>query len=197
MKRAFDILASALGLALLAPAMLVIALWVRLDSPGPALFRQERVGRHGRTFRIHKFRTMIVNAPSLGPSLTTTDDARITRSGRFLRRHKLDELPQLLDVLVGDMSIVGPRPEVPQYVALYPQATRDLVLSVRPGLTDEAAIRFRDENKFLVAGVDPHLTYVNEILPLKLALYEQYVRDRTLRGDVAIIWRTLVRVIRP
>jgi lipopolysaccharide/colanic/teichoic acid biosynthesis glycosyltransferase len=197
MKRAFDILASALGLVLLAPAMLAIALWVRLDSPGPALFRQERVGRHGRTFRIHKFRTMIVDAPSLGPSLTTTDDARITYSGRFLRRHKLDELPQLLDVLVGDMSVVGPRPEVPQYVALYPPATRDLVLSIRPGLTDEAAIRFRDESRLLAAGIDSHATYVNEILPLKLALYEQYVRNRSMRGDLAIVWRTLLRVIQP
>jgi lipopolysaccharide/colanic/teichoic acid biosynthesis glycosyltransferase len=196
MKRRFDLLVAALGLVLLAPILIFIALWIRLDSPGPALFRQQRVGRYGRLFRIHKFRTMIIDAPSLGPPLTAANDARITRAGRFLRRHKLDELPQLFDVLAGNMSVVGPRPEVPQYVALYPPATRALVLSIRPGLTDEAAIRFHDESRLLAAGADPQAVYVNDILPRKLALYEEYVRNRSLGGDLTIIWRTL-RVMLP
>jgi lipopolysaccharide/colanic/teichoic acid biosynthesis glycosyltransferase len=197
MKRSLDVLLAAMGLALLAPIWLAIAVWIKLDSPGPVLFRQERVGRHARVFRIRKFRTMAVDAPARGPSITASTDPRITRAGQFLRRYKLDELPQLIDVLAGNMSIVGPRPEVPQYVALYPAATRDLVLSIRPGITDDAAILFRDESQLLAAADDPQTAYVRIILPRKLALYEQYVRTRSLAGDFAIIWRTLVRIARP
>jgi lipopolysaccharide/colanic/teichoic acid biosynthesis glycosyltransferase len=196
MKRSLDVLLAAIGLALLAPVWFAIAVWIKLDSPGPVFFRQERVGRHAQVFRIRKFRTMVVDAPALGPSITASTDPRITRAGRFLRRYKLDELPQLLDVLAGNMSIVGPRPEVPQYVALYPPATRELVLSIRPGITDDAAILFRDESQLLAAAADPHTAYVCIILPKKLALYEQYVRTRSLPGDFAIIWRTLVRIAR-
>jgi lipopolysaccharide/colanic/teichoic acid biosynthesis glycosyltransferase len=195
-KRAFDLVASACALVMLAPLLLAIALWVRLDSPGPVLFRQERIGREGRPFRICKFRTMVADAPNRGLQITTGRDPRITRAGDFLRRTKLDELPQLLNVLAGEMSLVGPRPEVPRYVALYPPVTRALVLSVRPGLTDEAAIRYADEGSLLAAATDPEKTYVEDILPKKLALYEEYVENQTFAGDLALIFRTLRRIWR-
>jgi len=195
MKRLFDVIVASIGLLLLAPVLIAIAVWIKLDSPGPVFFRQQRVCRFGELFRIHKFRTMVADAPARGPAITAGGDRRITRSGHFLRHYKLDELPQLLDVLAGSMSLVGPRPEVPQYVELYPPATRDLVLSVRPGITDEAAILFRDESELLGRSSDPHATYVQDILPRKLALYEQYVRNQSLTGDVLILWRTIVRVL--
>jgi lipopolysaccharide/colanic/teichoic acid biosynthesis glycosyltransferase len=193
-KRTFDLLAAVLGLLLLAPVLAALAAWIRLDSSGPALFRQERVGRGGRPFRIYKFRTMVVDAPGRGPEITVGRDPRVTRAGAFLRRTKLDELPQLLNVLLGDMSLVGPRPEVPRYVALYPAATRQKVLSVRPGLTDEAAIQYADESSLLAAAVDPERAYVEQVLPRKLALYESYVDSRSLAGDIGIILRTLRRI---
>ena len=152
-KRAFDVVVAALGLLLLAPLLLAIGLWIKLDSRGPVFFRQTRIGRFGVPFRIHKFRTMVAEAPALGPPITAgRHDPRITRAGRVLRAAKLDELPQLLDVLAGTMSLVGPRPEVPRYVALYPQALRERVLSVRPGITDPASIAYRDEAALLAAA---------------------------------------------
>jgi lipopolysaccharide/colanic/teichoic acid biosynthesis glycosyltransferase len=160
MKRLFDIALAALLFALLLPLFAAISLWIALDSRGGVFFRQHRVGRNGALFRIHKFRTMVVDAPARGPAVTAGNDRRITRAGQFLRRYKLDELPQLIDVLAGHMSLVGPRPEVPQYVALYPPATRELILSIRPGITDEASILFRDESELLSACADPHTTYV-------------------------------------
>jgi lipopolysaccharide/colanic/teichoic acid biosynthesis glycosyltransferase len=191
LKRAFDLLVSGITVVLIAPVLLAIGLAIRLDSPGPAFFRQERVGRFGRMFRIHKFRSMTVHASAQGPQLTVGDDARVTRVGGFLRRHKLDELPQLIDVLVGNMSIVGPRPEVPRYVALYSPEDRDLVLSVRPGITDLASIEFKDENQILGKAVDPEATYRTDVLPRKLAYYRAYVRGRSFGGDLAIIFATL------
>ena len=155
LKRTFDLLVSGIALVLIAPILLAIGLAIKLDSRGPAFFRQERVGRFGRTFRIHKFRSMAADAPTRGPQLTIGEDARITRVGGFLRRHKLDELPQLIDVFVGNMSVVGPRPEVPSYVALYSPEDRDLVLSVRPGITDRASVEFKDESEILGAASDP------------------------------------------
>jgi len=190
-KRLFDILLSALGLVLLCPVLLATALWVKLDSPGPALFRQQRIGRHGKPFAIHKFRTMRVDAPALGPQITIGADPRITRSGSLLRRYKLDELPQLWDVLRGAMSLVGPRPEVARYVALYPDDLRQLVLSVRPGITDLASIEYRDESTVLAGSSDPERSYIEEVMPAKLALAAQYVQTRSLRGDVRLILRTL------
>lgn len=188
-KRIFDLLAAGLGLLLFSPLLLAIALAVRLDSPGPVFFRQERVGRGGRTFRIHKFRTM---RHGIGGALITVGgDARITRVGAFLRRTKLDELPQLIDVLQGTMSLVGPRPEVPRYVALYPSAVREKVLSVRPGLTDLASIEYRDENALLARAADPEREYVETVLPAKLRLAADYVDRRTLALDLRIIVRTL------
>jgi lipopolysaccharide/colanic/teichoic acid biosynthesis glycosyltransferase len=192
LKRAFDILFSSGALLVLSPLLLVVALWVRFDSPGPALFRQRRVGRFGREFSIYKFRTMRADAQARGPQITVGTDARITASGAFLRKYKIDEFPQFFNVLFGDMSVVGPRPEVPRYVALYPRAVRDVVLSVRPGITDLASIEYRDENALLGASIDPESTYVNKVMPAKLAHCERYVRERSFTGDLRIIARSFM-----
>jgi lipopolysaccharide/colanic/teichoic acid biosynthesis glycosyltransferase len=190
-KRAFDALCAAIGLVLLAPVVGAISCWIKLDSQGPVFFRQERVGRFGCIFRIHKFRTMSADPALHGLSITVERDPRITHAGEFLRRHKLDELPQLIDVLKGDMSLVGPRPEVPEFVALYPPDVREEVLSVRPGITDETSVRFRNESELISAAGDPRKFYVESLMPLKLASYLSYVRNRTFAGDFLIVVRTL------
>jgi lipopolysaccharide/colanic/teichoic acid biosynthesis glycosyltransferase len=189
-KRLFDTVFSALVLQVLLPVFVVIAVWIKLDSRGPVFFRQVRVGQWGREFRILKFRTMLVDAPLKGPQITVGRDPRITRSGHVLRKYKLDEFPQFINVLLGQMSVVGPRPEVPRYVAMYPQQFRDLLLSVRPGVTDTASIEYRDENELLAQSDDPERTYIEEILPAKLAYYESYVRNRSFWGDIKIIAQT-------
>jgi lipopolysaccharide/colanic/teichoic acid biosynthesis glycosyltransferase len=194
-KRLFDLLAAGLGLAALAPALLLLALLIKLDSPGPVFFRQERVGRGGRTFRIYKFRTMRVGAERAG-QLTVGRDARVTRVGAVLRKAKLDELPQLLNVLKGEMSLVGPRPEVPKYVALYTPAQRR-VLEVRPGITDLASIQFRDENDLLAGQADPERFYIEEVMPKKLELNLAYIGRQGVLYDVWIILKTLHRVVFP
>ena len=194
LKRLFDLAAVLAGLWLIWPLLVLIALWVKLDSPGPVFFRQVRVGRGGQLFRIHKFRTMQIGAEASG-QLTVGADARVTRAGRLLRKTKLDELPQLLDVLFGDMSLVGPRPEVPKYVAHYPAAVKEIVLSVRPGITDLASIEFRDESALLARSSDPERTYVEQILPAKLHHAQQYVRTRSLWLDLRIIARTALAVL--
>jgi lipopolysaccharide/colanic/teichoic acid biosynthesis glycosyltransferase len=194
-KRAFDLLAAALGLALLSPLLAAIALAIRLDSPGPVLFRQQRVGRHGVPFRIHKFRTMVADAPARGPALTIGADARVTRVGRFLRARRLDELPQLIDVLKGDMSLVGPRPELPRYVALYPAALRERVLAVRPGLTDPASMAFLDESERLARAADPEREYVEVLLPAKLQAAADYAERASLASDLRILLGTLRRLL--
>ena len=196
-KRLFDIACAATALALLAPLLLALALWVRLDSPGPVLFRQQRVGRDSRPFAILKFRTMQVNAEAAGLQITVGQDPRITRAGSWLRRSKLDELPQLLNVLRGDMSMVGPRPEVPRYVALYPADVRAEVLSVRPGITDLASVQYRSESTLLAQSSNPEQTYVDTILPAKLALCRQYVRERSFWLDLRIIGMTLGILLKP
>jgi lipopolysaccharide/colanic/teichoic acid biosynthesis glycosyltransferase len=193
-KRAFDLVVATIGLIVLSPVLVVIAAWVRIDSPGPALFRQERVGRHGRPFTMLKFRTMRAGPAAGGLLLTLGADERVTRAGRFLRRTKLDELAQLLNVVRGEMSLVGPRPEVARYVALYPPAIRATVLSVRPGITDYAALAFRDESSLLAAG-DAEAIYVSTILPRKLELYQRYVADQSLRTDLRLILLTLRALI--
>jgi len=190
-KRAFDLVVSTVALLALLPLFVILGLMIRLDSPGRAFFRQVRIGRHARPFEILKFRSMIEQA---GPQVTVAGDIRVTRIGRFLRRTKLDELPQLFNVFKGEMSLVGPRPEVPRYVDLYPAAVRDLVLSVRPGLTDEAAIEFVEEGEILAQSADPEVTYVQEVLPKKLAIYAAYARNRTFGGDIRILMRTLLRL---
>ncbi len=188
-KRVFDVATAVLGLVLLAPLFVVVAAWIKLDSPGPVFFRQERIGRGGTPFWIHKFRTMRVEAA--GPALTVGADPRITRAGAFLRRTKFDELPQLLDVLRGDMSIVGPRPEVARYVAGYPPALREKVLSVRPGITDPASLQFRDESALLARAADPEREYREVVLPAKLRLAADYVDTASLGGDLRLIAATL------
>ena len=194
-KRLFDIVVAFAVLALMWPIFLVIVFAVRLDSPGPGFFRQERVGRHGRVFRIHKFRTMTAGPIRGGGDLTLRDDPRITRTGARLRHWKIDELPQFIDVLVGHMSLVGPRPEMPRYVAMYPPAVRDKVLSVRPGITDLASIAFRNESALLAADADPERVYVEKILPRKLDYYVRYVEERSFRRDLAILWLTAKAVL--
>ena len=195
LKRLFDMAASGIGLLLLAPLLLALAMWIKYDSSGPVFFLQERVGLCGKLFRIIKFRSM--RQHHAGPQITVGEDARITRSGRFIRAYKLDELPQLINVLLGDMSLVGPRPEVPRYVALYPADVRDEVLSVRPGITDLASVQYRSESDLLAASSDPELTYTTVILPAKLALYQQYVRQRSLWLDIRIIGMTLGILFKP
>lgn len=196
LKRLFDLVASGLGLLLLAPLLFLIALAVKLDSPGPIFFRQERVGRNGRPFLIHKFRTMVSNAERQGLQITVGADARVTRVGERLRKYKLDELAQLIDVFFGDMSLVGPRPEVPRYVAYYPDPVRNIVLSVKPGITDWASIEYKDENNVLGNARDPQRAYVDEVLPIKLEYYVKYVHERSFWGDIVIIFATLRALIR-
>lgn len=190
-KRLFDLALAALGLLLLSPLLLLVAAAVKLDSPGPVFFRQERVGRHGVPFRIHKFRSMRVDAETVGPQVTVGLDPRITRVGHWLRGRRFDELPQLIDVLLGDMSLVGPRPEVPRYVAHYPAALRAQVLSVRPGITDPASLAFIDEAGLLASADDPEREYVQTILPRKLARQAEYAARATLASDLVVIARTL------
>ena len=190
-KRLFDIFLAALGLLLLSPLLLAVAVWIKLDSKGPVFFRQERVGRFGQPFRIHKFRTMVAGAQRLGPEITVGLDARITAAGKVLRRTRLDELPQLIDVLAGSMSLVGPRPEVPRYVAMYPRELRDKVLSVRPGITDRASIEYLDEASLLAAAADPERTYAEVVMPAKLRFAAEYVDHATLGTDVRLIALTL------
>lgn len=190
-KRALDLGLVVVALPLALPLMALVSLWVRIDSHGPVLFRQERVGLGGRMFRIHKFRTMRVDSAGAGPQLTAAGDARITKAGRWLRRTKLDELPQLIDVLKGDMSLVGPRPEVPRYMALYPEGVRQKILSVKPGITDRAAIEFMDEERLLAASEDPEVIYIAQVMPVKQAYYIEYVDHHSLWGDVRILMDTL------
>ena len=194
-KRLFDIVMAGLALLLMSPLLIGIAAWIRLDSVGPVFFRQERVGRHGRLFRIHKFRTMVSDAERLGAQITVSGDPRITAAGRFLRRSKLDELPQLIDVLAGTMSLVGPRPEVPRYVAMYPTALREKVLSVRPGITDPASIAFRDEGALLAAAADPEREYADVVLPAKLRFAADYVDHASLAYDLRLIVLTLKALV--
>ena len=188
-KRGLDIVLSLAVLPVVVPVLALAALWIKLDSPGPVLYRQERVGRHGRLFRIHKLRTMRVH-DDRGPQLTQAGDARITRAGRWLRRRRVDELPQLWDVLKGDMSLVGPRPEVPRYMALYAEPVRQQILSLRPGITDRAAIEFRDEERLLAAAADAERAYVEQVMPIKQRYYLDYVAQRSLAGDLRILWDT-------
>lgn len=194
-KRLFDLLAAALGLLLLGPLLALMALAIKLDSPGPVFFRQTRVGRHGVEFRIHKFRTMVPGGGAgergTAPQITVGADRRITRVGALLRRTKLDELAQLIDVLSGRMSLVGPRPEVPRYVAMYPPELRVKVLSVRPGITDAASLAFRDEAALLACAADPEREYVEVILPAKLRLSARYVDEASFGADLRLIASTL------
>jgi lipopolysaccharide/colanic/teichoic acid biosynthesis glycosyltransferase len=192
-KRAFDLIGALLALTLLALPMAAIALWIKLDSRGPVFYRQQRVGRFGVPFAIHKFRTMQADAGGL--PLTVGEDPRITRAGRFLRRTRLDELPQFIDVLKGDMSLVGPRPEVPKYVAHWPEALRQRALAVRPGMTDPSSLAFIDEAGILAKAQDPEREYIERILPLKLRAAVDYAERASLSSDAAVLLRTLALLL--
>jgi lipopolysaccharide/colanic/teichoic acid biosynthesis glycosyltransferase len=191
--RIIDVIASGLGLLILSPLFLVLALLVKLTSHGPAFYRAARIGKGGHAFRLYKFRTMISGGDGTGPGITAADDTRITRIGRFLRKTKLDELPQLINVLGGEMSLVGPRPEDPRYVALYTPTQRQ-VLVVRPGITSAASLAFRDEAT-LLQGSDWHRAYVERILPQKLAIDLAYLQQRTIWSDLLLIFRTIIAVV--
>ena len=192
-KRAFDIVCAALGLLVLSPVLLVCALLVGLTSPGGVLFRQERVGKDGVPFTIYKFRSM--RKDNAGLKISTSGDSRITPVGRVLRKAKLDELPQLWNVLKGDMSFVGPRPEVREYTDLYTSEQRQVLL-LRPGITGLASIRYRNENELLTASDDPNRTYIEEIMPAKLALDLKYIPRACVSYDIKLILETLVTVVR-
>ena len=194
LKRVFDIAVSAAALVLLSPLIAALALAIAIDSGWPVLFAQERVGRHFRRFMLWKFRTM--RAGASGPPITLAGDARITRAGRFLRASKLDELPQLWNVLRGDMSLVGPRPELPCYVEIFRERYA-AVLELRPGMTDTASIRYRDEERALAAAADPLAEYTERVLPDKLALAEEYVRTRSFMRDLGILLGTLRAIAAP
>jgi lipopolysaccharide/colanic/teichoic acid biosynthesis glycosyltransferase len=195
MKRLLDILAAVAGLTLLAPLLAAVALLIKLDSPGPVFFKQQRVGKGFRPFWIYKFRTMKMDGDS-GPALTVGADRRITRAGAFLRRSKLDELPQLINILKGDMTIVGPRPEVPRYVEAFHRDYEE-ILKVRPGLTDLASLKYRDESALLGQSDDPEEEYLRRILPDKICLAKDYIHRSSLRFDINLIGKTLLRVVFP
>jgi lipopolysaccharide/colanic/teichoic acid biosynthesis glycosyltransferase len=193
-KRIFDFIAALLGLLVLAPLFLAVAIWIKIDSRGPVFFRQQRVGKDGIPFNIIKFRTMDDDAHE--SLLTVGNDKRITRAGKFLRRHKLDEFPQLINVIGGSMSLVGPRPEVPRYVDCYPPEVRSQVLSVAPGITDWASIYYKEENSLLSRSVNPEQAYLDTILPAKLKYNLRYVHERSFWNDIRIIFTTLVLLVR-
>jgi len=194
MKRTFDFLFSAFFLLILSPVFLLIALLIKLDSPGPVFHRAARVGKDGEPFRLYKFRSMAADAASKGPGITHQGDPRVTRVGHWLRRFKLDELPQLINVCKGEMSLVGPRPEDPRYVAMYTPEQRRL-LSVRPGITSAASVLYRHEENLLI-NPDWEDTYIQVILPEKLKIDLDYIQRRTFATDLLIIWQTFLALFR-
>lgn len=195
MKRLFDILSSILGLILLSPILLLITIAIKIDSIGPVFFRQTRVGRRNRNFRIFKFRTMWVGSDRGSLVTIGNNDSRITRIGSFLRQYKLDELPQLINVLIGDMSIVGPRPEVRHYVD-YWTADQMRVLNVRPGITDPASVKFINENELLAQASDPEQYYIHVIMQDKINIYLDYVDHHSFLGDIGIIFKTFGKILK-
>jgi lipopolysaccharide/colanic/teichoic acid biosynthesis glycosyltransferase len=193
-KRAFDVIAALLGLIILSPVLLLVALLIKLDSTGPVFFRQERMGKGFRPFYIYKFRTMVYDAPNRGGPITFGADPRITRLGRVLRKFKIDELPQLINVLRGEMSFVGPRPEVRPYVELF-REDYEVILKIVPGITDLASLKFRDEAEILGRFANPEVAYVKHILPEKIKLAKDYVRQSSLLFDIALILKTLLKLL--
>jgi len=192
LKRTCDILGSILGLVVMSPLLALIAVAIRIGSPGPVLFRQDRLGLDGRRFRIYKFRSMVVDAEWRGARFTVGGDSRITPVGRFLRRHKLDELPQLINVLSGEMSLVGPRPEVPEFAELYPSEFAQM-LRIKPGITHRATLCFRNEEELLAASTDPTRAYIDKIMPAKMQLYIDSMPHQSVRADILTIVATVLR----
>ena len=195
MIRFFDFVLSLVGLVILAPIFIVLAVWIKIDSVGPVFYKQIRVGQNGKDFGLFKFRSMVVDADKKGLITVGGRDPRITRSGYFIRKYKLDELPQLINVLVGDMSLVGPRPEVRKYVELYDDE-QNKVLSVKPGITDYASIEYMDENEILGKSTDPEKTYIEEIMPEKIKYNMKYIKNRSLIEYFKIIFLTVLKIIR-
>lgn len=194
-KRLIDICLASLGIFCLLPLFIITAILIKIDSEGSIFFRQKRVGRHGKIFDILKFRTMSEIRNSNDLQITIGKDSRITKIGHFLRKYRIDELPQLFNVLKGDMSLVGPRPEVPEYVAHYDDKSRNMVLSIKPGITDLASIKYSDESSLLANESDPHKAYINKILPKKLRYYRFYVKNHSVLLDCKIIYMTLAKLI--
>jgi len=194
-KRLFDTTVSAISLPVLSVFFLIIALIIKIDSKGPVFFRQTRVGKYGKVFRIFKFRTMTVDADKTGQLITVGADSRITRVGRVLRNTKIDELPQIINVVKGDMSFVGPRPEVPKYVELYSESQRQVLL-VRPGITDIASIIFKKENDILALSDDPEKTYIEEVIPFKLNINLEYISNISIVNDLRIVFLTLFKILK-
>ncbi|MDU6766306.1 MAG: sugar transferase [Gemella haemolysans] len=195
MIRFFDFILSLVGLVVLAPIFIVLAIWIKIDSKGPVFYKQVRVGRNGIDFGLFKFRSMVVDADKKGLITVGGRDPRITRSGYFIRKYKLDELPQLINVLVGDMSLVGPRPEVRKYVELYTDEQQK-VLSVKPGITDYASIEYMDENEILGKSNDPEKTYIEEIMPEKIKYNMKYIQNKNVSEYFKIIFLTLLKIVR-
>jgi lipopolysaccharide/colanic/teichoic acid biosynthesis glycosyltransferase len=193
-KRIFDLICAAIGLLLLSPVFLIIGIIIRQDG-GPAFFRQERVGLNGKTFRIFKFRTMTVNAEQQGTQITAGHDPRITGIGSIMRKTKIDELPQLINVFLGQMSLVGPRPEVPAYVERWSKEDQNIILSVKPGMTDYASLIYSDEQTVLGASDNPDKVYLEEVMPHKLSFYRKYVQEQSFWLDLRIIIATILKLI--
>jgi len=193
-KRLFDILFSFFGLILLSPLLLFIASALKIKSPGPVFFRGERVGKDGRKFRIYKFRSMVVGAEEKGGPSTAADDSRLTGIGKFLKRFQLDELPQLINVLKGEMSLVGPRPEVPLYINMMTEEEKNVILSIRPGMTDLASLWNFREGEILKGSPDPERTYIEKIRPEKIRLQIEYVKNRSFLLDLKIILKTIIKI---
>lgn len=193
-KRIFDVICSSLGLIVLSPMLIIVTILIKKGSDGPVFFKQIRVGKNEKEFLILKFRTMVVDAEKLGKQITIGNDSRITKIGAFLRKYKLDELPQLINVFKGEMSLVGPRPEVPRYVKLYTEEQRK-VLKIKPGITDLASLRYKDENDLLGDKQDPEAFYINTVMPDKLSLNLEYMKRNNVIFDIYIIIKTIVKCI--
>jgi len=189
-KRAFDIIATIIGGTILLPIIIIISIWIKLSSKGPLFYMQTRIGKNFKPIKLYKFRSMVIDADKVGPSVTSGDDPRITKVGKIIRRTKIDELPQLLNVLKGDMSLVGPRPEVLKFVKVYENEYKK-ILSVRPGITDNAAIAFRDEETIMQQYEDKEKAYIDIILPQKIKLYNEYIDNISFYNDIVLILKTL------
>jgi len=195
-KRILDIVFTSIGIIPLLPLMGVIALLIKLEDGGSVIFKHERVGYRFRKFKLYKFRTMVENAEKLGPSVTKADDPRITKIGKFLRKYKLDELPQLFNVLKGDISLVGPRPEVENYIKHYEEEFKKILWEVKPGITDYATLEFRNEEEILKGSKNTEEIYLQEVLPRKIELYKKYIKEISLLTDLKIIFKTFWRILK-
>jgi len=196
LKRIFDFLVSLFGLIIFSPLFLIISILIKIDSEGPVFYRGERIGKNGKPFRIFKFRTMVKDAEKLGGPSTSADDPRLTKIGKILRKYKLDELPQLINVLKGEMSLVGPRPEVKMYIDMLKPEEREKILSIKPGMTDLASLWDFHEEEILKGSEDPEKTYIEKIRPKKIQLQLEYVKNRSFLLDLKIILKTLIRLIK-